>query len=132
MDTDVFSKVFVQSPRDPVGHAWVSALAGRTVVIAVQTAVELRIWPRQRGWGQLRATALLARIASVPTIPINDEVQSSFVDLTVWARNSGHGIQAKEHTGDRWVAATALVYGLELAAIDGIYEGIEGLARLRA
>lgn len=51
LDTDVFSKVFVQSPRDDTGTAWASALAGRTVVIAVQTEVELRAWPLVEGLG---------------------------------------------------------------------------------
>ena len=46
LDTDVFSRVFVQSQRDAVGTAWATALTGRTVVIGVQTAVELRAWPR--------------------------------------------------------------------------------------
>jgi len=52
VDTDVFSKVYVPASRDDVGRAWVAALAGRTVVISVQTAVELRVWPRLRNWGR--------------------------------------------------------------------------------
>lgn len=132
VDTDVFSKVFVQSPRDDVGRSWVAVLAGRTVVITVQTEVELRIWPRLKSWGEQRTAALLERIASVPTIQVNGLVQAAYVDLTVWAKKAGHGIGAKEHTADRWIAATALAYGLELAAIDGIYDGIEGLTRLQS
>lgn len=132
VDTDVFSRVFAQSPRDDIGRAWVAALAGRTVVIAVQTEVELRVWPLLRNWGEQRTAQLLERIASVPTIQVNEIVQSEYVDLTVWAKNTGHGIGAKDHTADRWIAATALAHGLELAAIDGIYEGIEGLSRLSA
>jgi predicted nucleic acid-binding protein len=131
LDTDVFSKVYVPASRDDVGRAWVAALAGRTVVISVQTAVDLRVWPRLRNWGEQRTAALLERILSVPTIQVNELVQAAFVDLTVWAKGAGHGIGAKDHTADRWIAATALAYGLELAAIDGIYEGIEGLSLLQ-
>ena len=132
VDTDVFSKVFVQSPRDDIGRAWVAALAGRTVVIAVQTEVELRVWPLLRKWGEKRTADLIERIASVPAIQINELVQAAYVDLTVWAKESGHGIGAKDHTADRWIAATALAHRLELAAIDGIYDEIERLTRLSA
>ena len=132
LDTDVFSKVFVQSPRDAAGHEWATALQGRTVVIAVQTEVELRLWPALKNWGDKRTLSLEQRIAAVPTIPINDRVKAAYVDLTLWARKSGHGIHAKAHVADRWVAATALAYGLELAAIDHIYGGIDGLALLSA
>ena len=67
----------------------------------------------------------------MPTIQVNELVQAAFVDLTVWAKDAGHGISAKDHTADRWIAATALAHGLELAELAGIYEGIEGLSRLR-
>lgn len=132
LDTDVFSKVFVQAPRDDIGRAWVAALAGRTVVVAVQTEVELRVWPRLRNWGEQRTAALLERIGSVPTIQVNELVQAEYVGLTVWAKKAAHAIGAKEHAADRWIAATALAHGLDLAAIDGIYDGIERLKRLRA
>jgi predicted nucleic acid-binding protein len=114
LDTDLFSKVFVQSPRDDIGRAWVAALAGRTVVIAVQTEVELRVWPLLRNWGEQRTAQLLQRVTSVPTIQINESVQAAYVGLTVWAKETGHGIGAKDHTADRWIAATALAHGLEL------------------
>jgi predicted nucleic acid-binding protein len=130
LDTDVFSRVFLQGNRDDVGRSWARVLEGRTVVIAVQTVVELRVWPRRRSWGEKRTSDLEAMIGSVSTIPVNDRVQAAYVDLTVWAMGAGHGIHAKDHTADRWVAATAMAYDLELAAIDGIYSGIEGLVRL--
>ena len=130
LDTDVFSKVFVAPRQDPQAQQWAGVLAGRTVVIAVQTAVELLAWPRLCGWGPVRTVGLHNRVASVQTIPVTQAVQDAFVDLTVWARQSGHGIQAKVHTADRWVAATAAAYGLELAARDGIYSGINGVTRL--
>ena len=51
--------------------------------------------------------------------------------FTAWAKQNGHAIHQKIHTADRWVAATALAYGLELAATDGIYDGIAGLSLLK-
>ncbi len=130
LDTNVFSKVFVPAQRDATGQAWATALAGRTVVIAVQTAVELRAWPLLRSWGLKSTAALEAQIASVSIIPVNDRVQSAYVDLTVWAKKNGHGIYAKNHSADRWIAASAMSYALELASTDAIFKGIQGLARL--
>ena len=129
LDTDVFSKVLIPAQRDAVGKAWASVLTGRTVVIAVPTAVELRAWPRLRGWGEKKASDLEARVGSVTLIAVNDRVQAAFVDLTVWARKAAHGISPRSFGGpmDRRVG-----HGLRTrtAAIDGIYAGIGDLKRL--
>ena len=130
VDTDVFSRVYVTEPRDNSATAWAAALEGRTIVISVQTAVELRVWPILKNWGDKRTQRLANLISSVPTIQISQDVQDRYVELTAWAKNNGHGLQAKGNEGDRWIAATALAHNLELAARDGIYEGVVGLRLL--
>lgn len=131
VDTDVFSYVYVKHPIQEVGSAWARALTGRTVVIAVQTEVELRAWPLLYGWGQPRTQALITRIEAVPRIQVSDIVQQAYVALTDWGKGNGHAIAQKVHTADRWVAATALAHGFDLAAIDGIYDGIAGFSPLK-
>ena len=131
LDTDVFSHIYVSSPRSQQGVTWVGLLTGRTVAIAVQTEVELRVWPSLQSWGERRTAELVARIESVARIQVSELVQQEYVRLTVWAKQQGHAIQDKIHTGDRWVAATALAHGLELAAIDDGYDGIDGLNLLK-
>jgi len=130
VDTDVFSRVYVTEPRDSNATAWTATLEGRTIVISVQTAVELRVWPILKNWGDKRTRRLANLISSVPTIQISQDVQDRYVELTAWAKNNGHGLQAKANQGDRWIAATALAHNLELAARDGIYEGVVGLRLL--
>ncbi len=130
LDTDVFSKVFVVAQRDADGHRWTAALAGRTITISVQTAVELRAWPLLNSWGEKRRIQLENQINSIGTVQVTEDVQARFVELTVWAKLNGHGIHHKVHTADRWVAATALAHDLDLAAADGIYDNIVGLRRL--
>lgn len=130
VDTDIFSKVFAGPSGSPDRQRWSSALAGRTVVIAVQTEVELRVWPQLRGWGEARTTALLDQLDSLGTIQVNVPVQDAFVSLTVWARENGHAIGQSDHVADRWIAASALAYDLELASGDGIHDGIRDLVRL--
>ena len=131
VDTDVFSHVYIKHPIQAVGADWAQVLTGRTVVIAVQTEVELRAWPQLSGWGQARTQALIRRVEAVPRIQVSDVVQQAYVSLTAWAKSNGHAISQNEHTADRWVAATALAHGFDLAAIDGIYVGIDGLSFLK-
>lgn len=71
------------------------------------------------------------QLESLRTIQVTSAVQAKFIELTVWAKLNGHGIQDKAHTGDRWVAATALAYDLEVAAGDGIYSAVKDLRRLQ-
>ena len=130
VDTDVFSWVFVGPRRTPNAQRWADALTGRTLTVVVQTDVELRAWPLWKNWGEKKAQDLDAKLATVGTIQVSLEVQRQFIDLTVWARRHGHAIQDKVHTADRWIAATALAYGLELASGDGIYYGVDGLRRV--
>ena len=131
VDTDVFTQVYIKHPTASLGTAWTQVLTGRTVVIAVQTEVELRAWPQLSGWNEKRTDALIQRVEAVPRIQVADAVQREYVDLTAWAKHNGHAIHQKIHTADRWVAATALAYGLELAAIDGIFDGVAGLSLLK-
>ncbi len=63
-------------------------------------------------------------------IAVTEAVREAYVDLTAWARADGHPLCAKDHVGDRWVAATVLAYGVELAAIDAIYDGVQRLRLL--
>lgn len=62
VDTDVFSEVYIKHPTESLGTAWTQVLTGRTVVIAVQSEVELRAWPQLFGWNEKRAHALIERV----------------------------------------------------------------------
>lgn len=56
------------------------------------------------------------------TISMDMKVLDAFVNLTVGCRTVGHALHAKDHTGDRWIAACAIAKGLPLLSGDGIYE----------
>lgn len=131
VDTDVFSEVYIKHPTAALGTIWTQVLTGRTVVIAVQTEVELRAWPQLFGWNEKRTHALIERVEAVPRIQVATIVQQAYVDLTAWSKHNGHAIHQKIHTADRWVAATALAHGFDLAAIDGIYDDVAGLSLVK-
>ena len=135
VDTDVMSIAVlahaVTGKRHPDAATWQDLLLGRRVVISVQTRVELLTWPLIRRWKEPRTRALRAAVDAVPLLQITDEVQHEYVELTAAAKRSGHAIGDKLHTGDRWIAATALARELPIASRDSIFDGIHGLEVLR-
>lgn len=60
------------------------------------------------------------------------EVLDAFVNLTVGCRAVGHALHAKDHTGDRWIAACAIAKDLPLLSGDAIYEDAPLLEQLDA
>jgi predicted nucleic acid-binding protein len=127
LDTNVFTWVYVAPRKSEPSKAWIAKLAGRTVVLSVQTEVEIRGGPRLAKWGTTRTNALLAQLSGKVTIPVDRDVQGKYVDLTVWSKESAHPIHQKIHSADRWIAATALAYDLDLASGDGIFNDVDGL-----
>ncbi len=129
VDTDAFSFAYLPA-RPEGGQGWRDRLFGRTIAIAVQTAVKLRSGARMRNWGTRRMDELESRLEAVQIVPVTETVQAGYIDITVWARSNGHAIQQRDHVADRWIAATAMAWDLELASGDGIFDGINGLRRL--
>jgi len=76
--------------------------------------------------------ALRAQLDATATVPVTREVVEAYADLTANLRHSGHALHQKDHTGDRWIAATALAIGAALLSGDGIYQGAPGLVLLNA
>lgn len=123
----MFTWVYVAPRKSDLSKTWIAKLAGRTVVLAVQSEVEIRSGPRLANWGTARSEALLAQLTGKVTIPVDASVQEKYIDLTVWSKGATHPIHQKIHTADRWIAATALAYDLDLASGDGIFLNVDGL-----
>lgn len=130
VDTDVWSHLYGVKKRPHSDRArWESALIGRTTVIAVQTRAEVLVWAHSRLSGA-RRDSILAALDATTMVPIDEAIIQRFVRLTVDARARGDALGQNDHTGDRWVAATALALNAPLIAIDGIYNSDPGLLRL--
>ncbi len=131
VDTDVWSWLFGRKTR---AHArtdeWRAALIGREVVIATQTRAEVLTWLAKGELGPSRAAAIETQLDSTRTVPVTEEVVRAYAALTAECIRRGTGLHDGKHTGDRWVAATAIAIGAPLLANDGIYRDAPGLRLL--
>jgi len=126
VDTMVFSWSLAAQPTE-VSRRYAHHLVGRTLVLAAQTVAELRYGARARSWGEQRRTALEERIGRLPVAGVDDLLTTAYADLKDQCVRAGHALGQKLHDGDRWIAATAIRYGIPLVSHDGIFRNTPGL-----
>jgi predicted nucleic acid-binding protein len=129
VDTDVFSRVVMAAPTGDYTR-FRPLLQGRPLVLAAQTVAEVRAGGLMRHWGERRVSEMEARIERVALVPVDDEMCRSWAELKAECVAAGHALGDKIHDSDRWIAATARLLGLPLAANDGIYRDAPGPALL--
>lgn len=128
VDTDVFSLMYLRrANNDSRVAGWRQYLTGRRVLISFQTRAEVLAGARSAQWGQRRMAETIEILDRTPTIRPDNEVVDAYAELAAECRRLGHGLQAREHTGDRWVAACAIAKRLDLLAGDAIYQGAPNL-----
>jgi|SRR5947209_16038954 len=105
---------------------------GLDLVLSFVTVAELRFGAYSDGWGQERIAALEDRFRRVSGIamPDNDLVEQQ-ARLRTACKRAGHALHDKIHEADRWIAATAIRYGLPLVSDDAIFVGVPGLSLRR-
>ncbi len=96
----------------------------------MQTRAEVIRGVIQRELGEVRRTRILRQLDDTVTIPVTRELADTWARLAAELTTIGHGLQSKHHTGDRWVAATAIHLGVPLLANDRIYRNTPGLRLL--
>lgn len=132
VDTDAFSHLYVRRESDDQRvPRWRELLTGRRVLIGFQTRSELLAGAFDSGWCPRRLSALFEILQQTPTIRADNEVVEAHARMFAECRRIGHALQAKDHTGDRWIAACAVAKGADLLAGDGIYVGAPNLTVIR-
>lgn len=126
VDTDVWSILYSRN-SDPRRGPWEQALVGKTIAIAIQTRAEVFAGMFLSSWGESRTSTVRRQLDVTATIAVDEPVVQAFARLGAEARRAGHPLQEKVHSGDRWVAATAIALDLPLFAGDKIYRGCPGL-----
>ena len=133
VDTNVWSTVILPAGKHnqtPELLKWRGLLLGREVVIAAQTEAELLYGAYKASWGATRLLGLRQAIATTPTIPVTADVIEAFARLRTECRFVGHALQAKDHMGDAWIAATGIAHGFPLLTGDSIFGDTPGLTLL--
>jgi predicted nucleic acid-binding protein len=106
---------------------WSETLEHSAWILPFVVVAEMRFGASVANWGNRRTMALERLVASTEVAPPLAEVITAYVDLRTWCVREGHGLGAKDHEADRWVAATALAGAIPLASDDGIFEDVNGL-----
>jgi len=104
-------------------------LNGSAWVLPFTVVAEMRSCAEVARWGARRRGVLDHLISRAGVVPPLDAVTDAYVDLRTWTVRTGHGLGAKDHEADRWVAAVAMAAKLPLATEDSIFDGVVGLLR---
>lgn len=108
---------------------WAPLLESVVWVLPFTVVAEMRFGAEVAGWGPRRRGVLDRLIGRAGVVPPLPEVTDAYVDLRSWCVRAGHGLGAKDHEADRWVAAVAIAGGFALATEDTIFDGVAGLGR---
>lgn len=110
---------------------WADTLERSGWILPFVVVAEMRFGARVARWGTRRTAVLERLVANTQVSPPLPEVIDAYVELRTWCVDNGHGLGAKDHEADRWVAATALAGGLALATDDGIFDNVDQLQLLQ-
>lgn len=125
LDTNVFSSRLAS--RSPLPALYDKHVVGRRIAVAAQTVAEVRFGGLAAGWGARRMASVDRLVRRSLTLPPDDETVWTFARLRRDCMRAGHPLHQKEHTGDLWIAATAVRWQLPLVAHDAVYIGCPDL-----
>ena len=106
-------------------------LTGRRLVIATQVVAEARFGAFRAGWGDRRLAELERLLRSTLVLAPDDLTATTFARLRVACERLGHPLHQKVHTGDLWIAASAIRRGLPLVSDDAVYTDCPDLRLVR-
>jgi predicted nucleic acid-binding protein len=68
-----------------------------------------------------------AKIDQIEVVHSGPELVAVYAQLRAHCVAAGNALGQKEHTADRWIAATSIRLGIPLVSNDGIFRGAPGL-----
>ena len=107
-------------------------LRGTSLALSFATVSELRYGSLKGEWTPARTQHMEDWFSQVATIvmPDNDLVNVC-ASLRNTCQRNGHALSGKIHDSDRWIAPTAIRYGIPLISDDGIFRNVPGLTLLQ-
>lgn len=134
-DTVIVSAILVgpQRPREAeLLQRYDIHLRGKSLVLSFATVAELRYGALKGGWSPARRQRMEDWFSDSATIvmPDNDLVNIC-ASLRDTCRKNALALNDKIHDSDRWIASTAIRYGIPLISDDGVFRGVPGLTLLQ-
>lgn len=126
VDTGVFSAALSPGSANLI-EKYGEDLADRKLLISFQTAAEIRYGALVRRWGPRRIQDLEEHLARATEVPPHAALTREWAIVRNECRQEGHAFQAKVHSADLWVAATAIVLELPLVTHDSGFRGVPRL-----
>jgi len=121
IDTDVFSYIF---KRDSRARGYVDSLRDQELCISFMSVAELKRWAIQHRWGQARRQSLTESLRHYIVLAYDEQMTDVWAGIKTHRDRAGKPIE----TGDCWVAATAVRFGLPLVTHNRAhYEGVPNL-----
>lgn len=128
-DTGVFS-ASLSRRHSPLFDRKIRLMTGQQVFLAAMTVAELRYGALVADWGESRRSRLERSIQTSTIVPVTDSLLSRVAELRLACRQAGHPLVDRSHTGDLWIAASAIHIGAPLLTADEIFSGTPGLTLL--
>lgn len=127
VDTMVVSSLLNASRSPRPAAAYRSLIGGRPIVVSFVTVTELRYGAIKAEWGELRRRSLERDLARLVIVQPDDETMQECADLRVRCERAGQALGQKVHEADRWIAATAIVLGVDLVSQDAVFRDVPRL-----
>ena len=127
VDTMVVSALMNSVRRpEPAARYW-PLIAERRIVVSFVTVTEMRYGALKAGWGEFRRRVLDRDLARLTIVEPDNDVMNACARLRADGERAGHPLGQKIHEADRWIAATAIHLGIELASDDASFQDVTGL-----
>ena len=127
VDTMAVSAIVNATRAPTVAGSYRTVIAGRPIVVSFASVTELRYGALKAGWGDIRRQSLERDLSRLVVVQPDDELIRGCAQLRVDCEQIGHSLGQKIHEADRWIAATAIMLGVDLISDDGVFDGVPGL-----
>ncbi len=128
VDTMIVGALFL---RNPLALKYDAHVRGIPLVISFVTVAELRYGAIKAKWGEPRRDALESRLSAMTVVGSDNDLATVHASLRASCQAIGHGLHDKIHEADRWIASTAIRFGLALVSDDAIFDNAPGLRNIR-